>query len=434
MGNKRIVLTTIGSLGDLHPYIALALELKARGYEAVIATNELYHSNVQAVGISFHPISPDTSSLSPDQAREIVRLSMDRVQGTKYVICELVLPSLKDSYEDLMQAVQGADLLITHPIIFAGPIVAQKTGIPWISTVLSPISFMSAFDPPVLQTLPVSRNLGAFNSLINKILFRFAKLAVRSWTKPIQQLRVDLGLPPGKDPLFEGQHSPDLVLALFSQFFASPQPDWPKQTHITGFPFYDDRSSSSGLSLELSQFLDTGSPPIVFTLGSTEVMDAGSFYLESAIAAKELGCRAVLLTGEQPSNIPQNLLSKNIVAFDYAPYSMLFPRASAVVHQGGIGTTAQALESGCPMLVTPYSYDQPDNAARAERLGVARTITRSDYNAYSAAGELKQLLNNLSYTKRATDVGKQIRAENGVRAACDAIEARLNVPSRTRHN
>ena len=158
------------------------------------------------------------------------------------------------------------------------------------------------------------------------------------------------------------------------------------------------------------------------------MLDAGSFYLESALAAKRLGHRAVLLTGQDLGNVPQSLLSENIVAFDYAPYSELFGRATAIVHQGGIGTTAQALRSGRPMLVMPYSYDQPDNAARAERLGVARTIARDSYTAEQAATELKHLLTDPSYAARAASVGKQIQAENGVQVACDLIEARLEAP------
>lgn len=115
---KRIVLTTYGSLGDLHPYIALALELKQRGHQAVIATNELYRSNVQAEGIEFHPVRPDVSFLKTEQGKEIIRRAMDSNKGIKYVIRELVLPNLRESYSDLTQAVQGADLLVTHPSRF----------------------------------------------------------------------------------------------------------------------------------------------------------------------------------------------------------------------------------------------------------------------------------------------------------------------------
>ncbi len=430
---KRILLTTYGSLGDLHPYISIALELKKRGYQTVIATSELYRSDVEVEGIEFCPVRPDMSFLMNDGlGQEVIKRAMDPNKGSRYVICELVLPFLKDSYEDLIQAVQGADLLITHPITFAGPIVAEKMGIRWFSSVLAPSSFLSIFDPPILPNKS-NKSLSSFGPLVNAILFSLGKRSIFSWSEPVRQLRVELGLLPGKDPLFEGQHSPDLVLALFSQVFAEPQLDWPKQTDVTGFTFYTGWSSKTNLCREILQFLDAGPPPLVFTLGSAAVLNAGDFYLESALAAKQMGRRAILLTGKHESNIPQSLLSENIVAFDYVPYSELFPRAAAVVHQGGIGTTAQALKSGRPALIMPYGHDQPDNATRAERLGVARTIDRINYTAERVAAELKQLLNNSNYAKQSVKVAQQIQAEDGVLAACDAIEAALASKQRSKN-
>lgn len=425
MGN-RIVLSTYGSLGDLHPYMAIALELQQRGHQPVIATHEIYRSKVEVENLEFYPIRPDLFNGDFEQVQEIMRRAMHPSEGTQYVVRELVLPYLKDSYEDLTQAVSNANLLVTHPLTFAGSLVVEKTGIDWVSSVLAPITFLSAYDPPVLPTQFGQISLKLLGPLINGFLLDLAKRSVRSWTEPVDQLRAELGLPPGKNPLFEGQHSPNLVLALFSQVFAQPQLDWPKETCVTGFPFYD-RQDKTELTLELSQFLNAGSPPIVFTLGSSAVMDAGNFYIESASAAKNLGHRAVLLIGkDQRKKLPENLLFEDIAAFDYAPYSKIFSRSLAIVHQGGIGTTAQALRSGRPMLIMPYSHDQPDNAARAERLGVARTIKRTNYNAVTAAAELKQLLNNPRYSERATNVGRQIQSENGVKTACDAIEARFN--------
>ncbi len=339
MGN-RIILTTYGSLGDLHPYMAIALELQQRGHQPVIATHETYRSKVEAEGLEFYPIRPDLFNGSFDQAQEIIKRAMHPSQGTQYVVRELLLPYLKDSYEDLIQAVSGADLLVSHPLSFASPLVVEKTGIRWVSSVLAPLTFLSAYDPPVLPTVYGQISLRPLGSLIIGVLLSLAKRSVRSWTEPVRKLRAELGLPPGKDPLFEGQHSPNLVLALFSKVFAQPQPDWHKKTCVTGFPFYD-RQDKTELTPELSEFLDAGSPPIIFTLGSSAVIDAGNFYSESAIAAKKLGHRAVLLIGQDQRNKPpQELLSKDIAAFDYAPYSKVFPRSLAIVHQGGIGTTA----------------------------------------------------------------------------------------------
>lgn len=427
MGN-RVVLTTIGSLGDLHPYMALALELRKRGYEVVIATSELYRFKVQAEGIEFYPVRPNLSF-----NKETVRRAMDPNEGAKYIHFELVLPHLRDSYEDLMNAVEGADLLITHPLILAAPLVAAKTGIHWVSTILAPVLITSAYDSLFLSNPSNQVDSQIINPLINGVLIWLGKLIFHSWNDPVRQFRAELGLQAGEDPLFEGKYSPELVLALFSGVFAKRQPDWSKQIHITGFTFYDCQGGTC-LCPELAQFLDAGSPPIVFTLGSAAVHDAGDFYIESAIAAKQLGHRAVLLMGENKHNFPQNLLSENIAAFDYAPYSLIFPRSIAIVNQGGFGTTAQALRASRPMLIMPYSHDQPNNAARAERLGVARTIKRSEYTAEQAAAELNQLLSEPSYTKRSAEVGRQIQLENGVQVACDAIEAHLKLPNPIQRN
>lgn len=423
--SKRIVIATYGSLGDLYPYLAIASELKRRGHNVAIATSEVYRASVEAENLEFYSIRPNLLEIDTKEAQEAIAQAMDAKRGTEYVLRELVLPYLQDSYNDLIQVVSGADLLITHPISFAGVLVAQKTGIRWISTVLSPNSFLSAYDPSVLSSPLGEVSLRGFVPEINKVLLNIAKFSICSWGEPIQQFRKQLDLPPVSDPFFQDQHSPDLVLALFSPIFAQPQIDWYKHTYVTGFPFYDRQGAE--LSPELVEFLNRGEPPIVFTLGSSAVNDAGNFYRESAIAAKQLGCRAVLLIGEDKRNqLPKNLLSQDIVTFSYAPYSKIFPHASAIVHQGGIGTTAEALRSGRPMLFMPYSHDQPDNAARAQRLGVARIIKRSNYQANSAAVELKQLLNEPKYAQKAAVIGQQIHAENGVKTACDRIEAYLS--------
>lgn len=176
---------------------------------------------------------------------------------------------------------------------------------------------------------------------------------------------------------------------------------------------------------ELLRFLDEGPPPIVFTLGSAAVRVAGDFYRESVAVAKLLQRRAVLLVGND-QNRPKEPLPEGIVAFNYAPFGELLPRAKALVHQGGVGTTGQALRAGIPMLVVPFAHDQPDNAARITRLGVGRTISRSNYKAGRVAKELRELLLNPFYVKRAFQVGHQVRCENGAALAVSHILDRLN--------
>jgi UDP:flavonoid glycosyltransferase YjiC (YdhE family) len=204
---------------------------------------------------------------------------------------------------------------------------------------------------------------------------------------------------------------------------AEPQPDWPRNTRVTGFPFYDRRDRAGDapeLDPGLRRFLDEGPPPLVFTLGSSAIWVAEDFYRESIKAAQALGARALLLIGEErnrPASLPEG-----VAAFDYAPYGEVLPRARAVVHQGGVGTTGQGLRAGVPSLVVPFSHDQFDNAARVARLGAGRGLPRSDYNAQTAARELRLMLNDKSYAEKAAEVGRQVRSEDGASAASDAIE------------
>jgi rhamnosyltransferase subunit B len=423
---KRIVLTTFGSLGDLHPYIALALELQDRGHEAVIATSAFYRPKIEALGIGFQAVRPDKPDLDADP--ELVRRIMDQRQGTDCVIRELIMPVLRESYEDTLAAAEGADLLVSHTLTFTARLVAEKKIISWASTILQPIGFLSAYDPPVLPPAPYLAKLRFLGPTFHRLLFGVGKWTIRSWAEPWHRLRAELGLPPTRaNPLFEGQHAPSMVLALFSKVFAEKQPDWPSQTVVTGFPFYD-QDGEEGLPPDLARFLDAGPEPLVFTLGSSAVLDAGRFYEYSAAAARLLDRRAVLLVGKGTVNCPISL-PEGVAAFDYAPFSALFPRAAAIVHQGGIGTTGQALRSGRPMLVMPYAHDQPDNAERLVRLGVARTVSRHRYTPERAAAELRALLEEPIYARSAATVGEQVRREDGIRTACDDLESLLESPT-----
>ena len=225
------------------------------------------------------------------------------------------------------------------------------------------------------------------------------------------------------DPIVDGKYSPLVHLALFSRVLGAPQPDWPSNVVQPGFCFYDGADDLQKMPSALNEFLDAGEPPIVFTLGSAAVMDPGDFFEESIKAAKILSRRAVLLYGVY--NEPPDGLNEDIAGFDYAPFSELFPRAACVVHQGGVGTTGQVLRAGVPHLIMPYAHDQPDNAARCQRLGVAEVISRGSYTGESAARKLSKIFSTGSYAEKAAANGEIVRSEGGTKAACDEIEARL---------
>jgi rhamnosyltransferase subunit B len=415
---SRIVLTTIGSLGDLYPFIAIGVGLRDRGHDIVFATIKDYRTKIESLGFEFHSIRPDHIAINDPK---MLALMMDLQKGTERVIRDYLLANLRDTYTDVLAACQNADFIVTHELVYAAPLVAEVLKLRWAACALAPNTFFSAYDPSVLPPFPALAKLCGWGASVNRLVVDFAKFVTRDWGEPVRQVRRELGLSPVGNPIIDDKFSPYLVLALFSSVIGSPQPDWAANTVVTGFPFYDgDREQ--GLAPELSQFLDSGDPPIVFTLGSAAVLSAGDFYTESIEAVKTLNRRAVLLVGK---NLVPNDLPNSIVAFDYAPYAEIFPRACAIVHQGGIGTTAQALRAGHPTLVVPYSHDQPDNAARVERLGTSRTIPRKQYSASRVVKQLQELLDRPEYAIKAAEIGKIISAENGVSLACDAIERQL---------
>jgi len=408
--------------------MALALELKARGHYPVIATSSIYREKVEAEALEFFPVRPDLPDPASPEAAEMIRKVSDTVFGPIYLFRDLLMPHLRDTYADTLAAVTaggGADLLVSHQVPLTAPIVAEKTGVKWISSVLFPIAFASAYDPPTPPQFPAVRSFVAMHPFLGRIMMDIGKWSMGWWAEPIREFRAELGLARGPNPIFEGQHSPTLVLGLFSSLLSEIQPDFPPKTVLTGFAFYDRDDPARPASPDLEGFLDEGEPPIVFTLGSSLPWLATDFYKIAIDAAQRLGKRALLLTGDK-RNLPGGDLPEGIKAFDYAPHHRAMPRSCCIVHQGGIGTTAQALRAGRPMLVVPHGQDQPDNARRCVKLGVARSIPAAGLTVSRMVDELNTLMSIGEYRERAAEVGGKVRAENGTTTACELIETVLS--------
>ncbi len=419
---RKIVFCTSGSEGDVNPFVAVGLALKARGFDPAVATRSEFAGTVEAAGLGFHAVRPNLEDMSAELGMDVPSLwrgVVDPTTGLRFLLKRTIMPFLKASYEDVMAATEEASLVVTHSFAFAGRLAAEKRGLPWVSAVLQPFNFMSAYDPPLLGLAPL---VDALRPVIGRAGYRqiFKVMRRRSapWAEPVEALRAELGLPPyTHHPLFDAQFSPLGTLALYSPLFGKLQPDFPPLTRIVGFPFHD----GGGLAPQLEHFLAEGPAPIVFTLGSAAVMDAGGFFGAALEAVRKLNARAVLLTGEERfTNLPPG-----VIAVAYAPHAALFPRARAVVHQGGIGTTAQALKAGRPQLIVPYMADQPDNADRVARLGVGRALPRNRYSGEALISALSTLERRETYARRARAIADVISSEDGANAAAKAIEALL---------
>jgi UDP:flavonoid glycosyltransferase YjiC (YdhE family) len=424
---RKIVLATIGSLGDLHPFIAIALRLKEHGYDPVVATGAHFRHNVEIAGLAFHPVRPSRDELFRDLHMDIVEFGGRVMRDTLYILRAAVFPYLRNAYQDLLPVIDGAALVLTSSLAYSARFAAEKQCVPHMTVALQPMMFISAYDPPRLDPLrSLAPILAALGPGAARIVYAAAKRIAARQAGALYAFRDELGLPAtNRDPLFEGQFSALGTLATYSDLLGPIRPDYPSGTTITGFAFYDGSTDpADALPSDLEEFLSSGPPPVVVTLGSFAVEFPGDFYAVSLATARALGERVVLLVGAGRSEHFRER-SAEIYVSDYAPFSQLFPRARAIIHQGGIGTVGQALRAGKPQLIVPVLADQFDNAARVVRLGVARAVARRRYTPRRATAALGGLLGNSQFASRATAVAVALAHDNGAEQAARVIEGVL---------
>lgn len=408
----RFAFASIGSLGDLHPMLAMAVAAARRGHDVVVAAAPGYAANVARAGVEFHPLRPEI----PEDT-ESLAYYFDLKRGPRRLLRDMIFADVAATHEDLCGATKGADLLVVGELLYTAPIVAADEKIPWLNVVLAPTSLLSATDPCVLAPAPWLHKFRHLGPWLHRLAYCFGRIEGRIWASGYYRFRRSLGLPAGANPIFDAKHSPFGTLAMFPDFLAAPQPDWPKKTVQAGFPFYHQ-----GEDLEVVRdFLKCGSAPVVFTLGSIVAHFEPSFYQAAAEAAQMLGRRAILLTGRNAS-VPQNL-PESVLAVNYAPLHSILPHACAIVHAGGIGTCAEAIKAGLPSVVIPYSFDQPDNAARLHRLGVAEILPRNSITAQNLANKLQKLLQTPTATNAASRLAYRIHPQKALDQALDKMES-----------
>jgi UDP:flavonoid glycosyltransferase YjiC (YdhE family) len=426
---RKIILTTIGTLGDLHPMIAIALALKARGFRPVLAVAEDHVAKVEAAALEAVSVLPSFDAIrrrmglsEGDAVRKLMR-------DQRHMLEQVLLPELLSCVSRLDIVAADAAAIVSPNFVLAAPIVAEKRRLPFIAVMLQPMAMLSAYEPPrtpdfrLLNSKPGSE-IGA---VWNRMIYAAMRLALhRLYGRKLDAARTAHDLPRrGARRMFEPGQRAAGILGCYSPIFGPLPRDAPAHARITGFPVFDAPCAEAALDPELAAFLDAGPPPLVFTLGSFAVLAAGDFYAEASKVARRLGQRAVLLTGVEPAVAP----SEEIFACAYAPHSALFPRASVTIHHGGVGTTGQALAAGKPQLVVPHMGDQNDNAHRVARLGVGRAY-KGKFTARRATPIIASLLADERRRREAERIGALVAAEHGADAAAAAIEEVLRESAR----
>jgi rhamnosyltransferase subunit B len=417
----QFLITALGSYGDVHPMVGLGTELAARGYRVKIVTNPYFEDVVIGAGLELVPIGTREQYLAISQDPDL----WDPLRGPRLVLEWTCVKMLRPLYE-LVTAnyVPGETVFCAHAIDVASRTAAEKLRAPIAAVDFAPSMFWSEYQSPRMSGARVVQRAPRW---IKRLMFWVSdKLFVSPLVgRPINLFRSELGLPPVDHFFRSWFHDVDLILAMFPDWFAPPQPDWPKRLRIVGFPLWDAHHETQ-LAEDVRAFLAAGEPPIAFSPGSAN-REAHRFFADAVETCERLGRRGILLT-KYADQLPDRL-PDSVAHFGFVPMSRLLPHTAALVHHGGIGSCAQGLAAGVPHLVRPMAFDQFDNAQRLVRLGVAEELSVRRFCGSTAADALSRLLNSADVQSRCRQYAARCDGSAARGAACDALERLADRPT-----
>lgn len=408
-----VLITALGSYGDVHPMVGLGATLRRRGNQVSVLANPYFGPLIQRAGLELIPLATREEYLRLAGQAEL----WDPRKGPKIVLREGGRWQRK-IFEIVSERYRPSKTVVCAHTLDLGSRVAQdKLGVPVASVHLAPLAFRSINQTPKMYGMLtadwVPSWLKRFQFWVGDRFYIDPALA-----GPVNGLRRELGLPAVRRFYDHWWYSSELVLGMFPNWFAEPQPDWPRQTRLTGFPLWDE-STLDDTPDEVTAFLDQGDPPLVFTPGSA--MRFGQAFFSTAAEVCSLLSRRGLLLTRFAEQIPKTLPS-GVRHFEFVPLSQLLPRAAALVHHGGIGSSAQGLAGGVPHLVMPMAFDQHDNAVRLQRLGVADVVRPKHFRAARVARSLEKLLASDQVAENCRRFAAQCDGQAALNRASDWIE------------
>jgi UDP:flavonoid glycosyltransferase YjiC (YdhE family) len=384
MTSARFVIVPLGSAGDVNPLLWLGRLLADRGHDVVVVIQAGMIDYAQRAGLRAVPAG------SADEQETLMRDPDVWHPRRAFGVLARKFPRWGEEMAPLVrtQVVPGRTVIIGAGIAFGARMAAECDQVPLVTTHLQPCIFMSPHEMPVLMA--GMEHLKGRPLWLRKFFLRLGYWETeRVLRGPVNRARRRMGLTtPAKGILSRWALSPDLVLALFPEWFGPRQPDWPAQTVATRFPL-NDEAGSRPLSPELERFFSAGEPPVLLTPGSAN-LHARKFLVQGAEACWKLGRRALIVTPFK-ENLPATLPA-GCAHFDFAPFGPAFRRCALVMHHGGIGTSAQALAGGVPQMIMPMAHDQPDNAWRLRQLGVGDYLYPGRWEADRIAARAGTLL------------------------------------------
>jgi rhamnosyltransferase subunit B len=404
MRKIEAVLCTLGTRGDILPFVALGSELRRRGYNVTLMSNENWQPLVKGNGIAFHPIAPQDPSQS---GRDDYLFFKNNT-----------LPSFKRSFDIVKAKVveAGRDLILIYRSNMLGmECAAEVFGLKHVKVAIQPSAIRSFERPPwPLTPLATGHFQSIFKRLIIPALYKLAEIT-RRYRRHTNRFRRLVGVTASR-ATHPTTGSENATIVFAPAWYAMPQIDWPKNCHCVGFPFHD----GNDIDADVAAFIDKHGPPIVFTPG-TGVADTEAFFDKAEAIARYLNMPAIFLSkGAQPRQY-----SASILVCSYADMAWLLKQTKIIIHHGGIGTTAQALRAGVPQIILPDRFDQPDNAQRIARLGLGGAVMKDVYSPEKWVETIQQVLDSTVIRQRLKNVSADIQRNSAIITAADLVQSVL---------
>jgi rhamnosyltransferase subunit B len=411
----QIVIASVGSLGDVHPFIAIGQALQARGHAVTLLTNDDFGALVQSAGL-VHA----SAGRGVDLAAAVASPNLwDPMKGLGVFWKHMLAPAIEPCFRQIEAiAARGPCAVLAPPVMFGARFARDRLGVPLVSAYTAPAVLRSDGAPLTMAHWRLPR--GTPRSLVRLAWQALDRHKLHPMARrPLDDIaaRLDTAPPPLAQSIFgEWMHSPDGGVTLFPDWFAPARPGWPAALRVGGFPLYAADAQGT-LPSAVSRFLAAGTPPIVFMPGSA-MQHASAFFAAAVGACRQLGRRGLLLTPHaQQLPVP---LPAEVKHVGYLPFAALLPQAAALVHHGGIGSCAQALHAGVPQVIMPMAHDQFDNAACVARLGLGRTLRPAAFSAERLAGALAGLF---AASPERWQQSRQRLASPALGGICEAVEA-----------
>jgi len=418
----KITVNTLGTRGDIQPYIALSLGLQQAGYSVRILTHQIFEAFVKEYGLDVYPLQLDPRQLLVNQA--LSELGNNAIRVNRWME-ENFKAGLQYLFIETLNANRGADLILNSGVSFAGWHVAEKLNIPAIATFLWPVTpsrqFPAAIGKIPPRWLPFRGVINFLSTkLFNQLFFNLLLPSVNRCRKDILDLKP---LSRRDYWLLDSPASPTPLIYGYSPAVIPKPPDWSGNQHISGYWFLDTAKDYQP-EKTLLEFLSNGPSPVYIGFGSMVDHEREEITQIVIHALKETNQRGILLGGW--SRLGSVDIPDFIYQIDAVPHDWLFPKMAAIVHHGGAGTTAAGLRAGVPSVIVPSFGDQFFWGWRVHELGVGpKPIARKKLTVTKLTNAIQQAINHDDIKTKASRIGQQIRAENGVEIAVNMIEGFL---------